>query len=300
MDNRFGEMQVFLLVVEERSFSEAARRMWMTPSTVSKLIARMETRLGVRLIERSTRRIFPTVEGQRYYERCRNLLAELDEMERDVSQNASDISGTVRITTSVGFGIFAIEPLIPAFSQSYPKISLDISLSDEIVDLYGDRTHVAFRVGRLTDSTLMASKIGTTRRMLVASPDYLSRNGTPAKIADLNHHKCIGFNFRHQTPVWPLYDGEKMIEYRLNGSMMANNGETVRRMALVGLGIARMGEFHVRQELREGSLVQVLPDATKTDFEDTHALFLGNDHMPQRVRVFLDFMTPRLRNWLQG
>lgn len=299
MDNRIGEMQVFLHVVEEGNFSEAARRLRMTPSTVSKLIARVEARLGVRLLERSTRKVVPTAEGQRYYDRSRLLLADLDEMERDLAQGASRVSGTVRVTSSVGFGTAAIEPLLPEFLRTYPSVALDLSLSDEIVDLYLDRTHVAFRVGPLADSGLTATKLGAVRRVVVASPDYLARRGVPRRAADLAAHDCLGFNFRHFVPVWPLHEDGQALEHAVTGPLIANNGETVRRMALAGLGLARIGEFHVRDDLRSGALVQVLGEATGGDTEDVHALFLGGGHMPQRVRVFLDFMTSRLRRFLQ-
>lgn len=300
MDNRIGEMQVFLRVVEEQSLSEAARRMRMTPSTVSKLISRMEARLGLRLLERSTRRVLPTAEGQRYYDRSRALLGELEAMERDLAEDAARISGTVRITASVGFGLFAIEPLLPAFADAYPKVVVDLSLSDEIVDLYGERTHIAFRVGRLADSSLTATSLGVTRRLIAASPAYLERRGTPLRVADLVSHACLGFNFRHHVPIWPLREGGQLIEHRLEPAYLANNGETVRRMALAGLGLARMGEFHIREDLRSGALVEVLPEATAGDSEEVHALFLGTERMPQRVRAFLDFMTPRLRAVFQG
>lgn len=300
MDNRIGEMQVFVRVVEEHSFSEAARRMRMTPSTVSKLVSRMEARLGVRLLERSTRQVLPTAEGQRYYDHSRAILAELEKIERDLTQDAANISGVVRVTSSVGLGIFAIEPLLPEFLAQYPKITVDLSLSDEIVDLYGERTHIAFRVGKLADSSLTSTRLGATRRLLIAAPAYLKRHGTPQRVEDLAAHACLGFNFRHHGPIWSLKQGGQIIEHRLDGPLLVNSGETMRRMVLSGLGLARMGEFHIRDELRSGALVEVLPEATLGDHENVHALFLGSERMPQRVRAFLDFMTPKLRAFLQA
>lgn len=298
MDNRAGEMQVFLRVVETGSFSEAARQMRMTPSTVSKLIGRIETRLGVRLLERSTRRLALTGEGQAYYERAQTLLTELDLIERDLSQGAAQISGTVRVTSSVGFGMVAIEPLLPAFWACYPHITLDLSLSDEIVDLYLERTDVAFRVGALASSSLMAVKLGTAPRLIVASPDYLARNGVPQSIDDLARHACLSVNFRRSSPVWPLRDRGRIVDRGIAGPLLANNGETLRRMALAGMGLARMGEFHIRDDLRAGRLVAVMSEAVAGDTEDVHALHTGAAHMPHRVRAFLDFMTPRLRAFL--
>lgn len=298
MDNRAGEMQVFLRVVETGSFSEAARQLLMTPSTVSKLIGRIETRLGVRLLERSTRRLSLTGEGQIYYERSQNLLADLDAIEHDLSRGAASITGTLRVSASVGLGMVAIEPLLPAFWQAYPNIALDLSISDEVVDLYLDRTDVAFRVGRLANSGMTAIRLGSAARKIVASPDYLRLRGVPETAADLANHVCLGLNFRRSAPVWRLQEDGRIIDSRVSGPLLANNGETLRRMALAGMGLARMGEFHIREDLASGALIEVLGDAVSGDSEDVHAVFLGGDHIPRRVRAFLDFMVPRLRAFL--
>lgn len=298
MDNRAGEMQVFLRVVEAGNFSEAARLLRMTPSTVSKLIGRVEARLGVRLLERSTRRLSLTAEGQIYYERSQSLLGELDEIERDLSQGAASTGGAVRVNASVAFGVLAVEPELPAFWQTYPNIVIDLSLSDEMVDLYLDRTDVALRVGRLLDSNMMARRIGVARRKIVASPAYLERKGTPRSIEDLAQHNCLGFNFRRAAPVWPLKESGRIVDRAVNGSLLANNGETVRRMALAGVGLARLGDYHARADLASGRLVEVLSDAVEGDEEEIHAVYLGGARLPQRVRVFLDFLVPRLQAFL--
>ncbi|MGG6895587.1 MULTISPECIES: LysR family transcriptional regulator [Rhizobium] len=298
MDNRTGEMQVFLRVVETRSFSEAARLLRMTPSTVSKLISRVEARLGVRLVERSTRRLSLTAEGQIYYERSQALLQDLDLIERELSQGAAATDGTIRVNVSVALGVLGLEPLLPEFWGAYPNIVIDLSLSDEIVDLYLDRTDIAFRVGRLPDSGMVARHIGTARRKIVASPAYLDRYGTPRKVEDLSRHNCLGFNFRRLAPVWPLKESGRIVDRVVKGSLLANNGETVRRMALAGVGLARMGDYHVRADLAAGRLVEVLSDAIEPDQEEIHAVFLGGARMPQRVRVFLDFIVPRLQRFL--
>ncbi|EFG84129.1 LysR family transcriptional regulator [Novacetimonas hansenii] len=300
MDNRAGEMQVFVRVAEAGSFSEAARHLLMTPSTVSKLIGRMEERLGVRLIERSTRRLSLTDEGRLFHERSAALLAELNDIEREVCHGAGGASGIVRVSASVPFGVLGIEPLLPEFWRTYPNVIVDLSLSDEIVDLYLDRTDIAFRVGPLTDSSLLARKIGVARRQIVASPDYLKNHGTPITIDDLNHHNCLGFNFRRAAPVWPLREGRRIVDRMVGGSLLANNGETVRRLVLAGVGLARLGDFHVRDDIAHGHLVEVLADAGHGDAEDVHALYLGGQRMPQRIRLFLDFMVPRLQAFMRN
>lgn len=298
MDNRIGELQVFLRVVETGSFSAAARQTRTTPSTVSKLIARIEARLGVRLIERSTRRLSLTEEGRLFYERGKAMIGAFDDFERDLTAGAASTGGTVRINASVGLGVHGLEPLLPAFWAAYPNIVVDLSLSDEIVDLYLDRTDIAFRIGPLADSSLTARRIGSVRRRIVGAPDYLARHGTPDTIEDLDRHNCLGFNFRRSGPIWPLNHGGRTVDRAVAGSLLANNGETVRRMALAGVGLARLGDFHVRDDLATGRLIEVLPGFGDGDADVVHALYLGGRHVPHRIRLLLDFIVPRLQAWL--
>lgn len=298
MDNRIGEVQVFLRVVDTGSFSEAARQTRTTPSTVSKLIARIETRLGVRLIERSTRRLSLTEEGRLFYERGRAMVDAFDDFERELSFGAASTGGTVRVSTSVGLGVHGLEPLLPAFWQEFPNIVVDLSLSDEIVDLYLDRTDVAFRIGPLADSSLRARRIGAVKRRIVGTPDYFERHGAPRSIEDLSGHNCIGFNFRRAGPIWPTGDRGRMADRQIAGTLLANNGETVRRMVLAGVGIARLGDFHVREDLATGRLVEIMPDFGAGDVDEVHALYLGGRLVPHRIRLFLDFVVPRLQAWI--
>lgn len=187
-----------------------------------------------------------------------------------------------------------------AFWAAYPRIVVDLSLSDEVVDLYLDRTDVAFRVGALASSSLTALKLGTAPRKIVAAPAYLARRGTPCTAEDLARHDCLGFNFRRSAAVWPLRESGRIVDRSVGGPLLANNGETIRCLALAGMGLARMGEFHIREDLRTGALVEVLADAVEGDSEDVHALFLGGERLPHRVRAFLDFMTPPLRAFLDA
>lgn len=298
MDNRAGEMMVFVRVVETGSFSEAARNLLMTPSTVSKLIARLEARLGVRLIERSTRRLALTGEGQFYYERSQALLGQLDETEQQIAQGGAEAEGVVRVTSSVTFGTAALEPILPDFLEAYPRIVIDLSLSDDVVDLYLDRTDVAIRVGKLQDSNLMARKIGETRRRIAASPAYLERHGVPRTPEDLVAHNCLGFNFRRANPVWPMREGGRIVERMLSGSLLVNNGDTLRRMAIAGVGVIRLADYHLRGPIARGELVEILADSDIGETDDVHALFRGSQFLPARVRAFLDFAVPRMQHFL--
>ncbi|MCW1430129.1 LysR family transcriptional regulator [Novosphingobium sp. JCM 18896] len=298
MDNRAGEMMVFVRVVETGSFSEAARNLLMTPSTVSKLIARLEARLGVRLIERSTRRLALTGEEQFYYERSQALLGQLDETEQQIAQGGAEAEGLVRVTSSVTFGTAALEPILPDFLEAYPRIVVDLSLSDDVVDLYLDRTDVAIRVGKLQDSNLMARKIGETRRRIAAAPAYLKRHGVPLTPEDLVAHNCLGFNFRRANPVWPMREGGRIVERMLSGSLLVNNGDTLRRMAIAGVGVIRLADYHLRGPIARGELVEILADSDIGETDDVHALFRGSQFLPARVRAFLDFAVPRMQRFL--
>ena len=298
MDQRTGELQVFVRVAESSSFSEAARAFRMTPSTISKLITRMEARLGVRLVERSTRRLALTPEGVELYERGRNLLAELDAVERDIAVGGRSAGGTVRVNASVAFGRLALLPILPAFWEAHPGITLDLSFTDEVVDLYLERTDVAFRVGSLTDSTLVGQRLGAARRLIVASPRYLARHGEPSTADDLHHHHCLGFNFRRSAPVWPIREGARTVGRKVAGPLLANEGEIVRAMALAGVGLARLADFHVREDVKAGRLIELLSDVVPRDTEEIAVLHTGATHVPRRVSAFVEFVVPRLRAFL--
>jgi DNA-binding transcriptional LysR family regulator len=295
MDNRITEMQVFVQVVESGSLSEASRRLLLSASTVSKMMGRIEARLGVGLIERSTRRLSLTAEGQLYYERSRHLLDEFRDVEHDVARGARQARGTVRISVPVAFGVIAMEPLLPEFWENYPNIAVDISISDEVIDLYRDRTDIAFRIGALPNSSMIAQRIGSIRRKIVASPGYLERRGTPRTIAELADHNCLDFNFHRSADPWALGGAPAHGEGAPRGSLQTNNGETIRRMAVAGVGVARLGCFQVQDDLDAGRLVEVLADEAVQDALEVHALYLSRSHTPQRVRAFLDFAVPRLR-----
>lgn len=293
-DARAWEMRVFLQVAKDGSFSAAGRATGMTPSSTAKLITRIEARLGVRLIERSTRRLRLTTEGELFRDRAEAILSDLDALEAEVSGGARALTGLIRVNASVPFARHALLQQLPEFTRAFPGIRLDLSVTDDVVDLYASQADVAFRIGKLADFSLLAMALGETRRRIVAAPAYLAEHGAPRSAADLERHNCLGFTFRRAAAVWPLHSGGKLVDRAVHGTLRANNGETVRHMALLGLGLARLGEFHVRADLEAGRLVSVLDDAI-TDTEAVHALYLGRDRMPRRVRAFLDFMTPRLR-----
>ncbi len=293
--NRSGEMEVFARAVEAGGFSAAARALGLTPSGVSKLIARLETRLGTRLLTRSTRRIQLTPEGAAFLERAHRILGEIDEAEREATAGASP-RGRLRINSNLPFGHQYLVPLLPEFRALYPEIVIDLVLTDMVIDLVAERADVAIRVGPLKESRLMARKLGASRILTVAAPGYVASRGMPRKIEDLAGHDCLAFNFPRQIRTWPFRtkDGGAVL-WTPRPAALASDGETMRRMALAGLGIARMGEFHIGADIRAGRLIEVLKAQNPGDTEAIHAIYVGQGgHLPARVRVFLDFLAERV------
>lgn len=288
--NRSGELEVFVRVVELGGFSAAARALGMSPSAVSKLVARLEQRLGARLIHHSTRQLQLTPEGRAFYERGTRILADLDDAELAAGAQAAP-RGRVRINANVPFGHHLLLPLVPRFLAQYPEVSLDIVLTDAVVDLMEERADLALRAGPLKDSSLIARKLGATRMMIVAAPHYLERHGTPRTPEELREHNLLGANYVRAQPGWPLrFEGEDLV-IPVTGNAQASDGEARRHLALAGLGLARLAYFQVREDLAAGRLVPVLEDCNPGDREEVHAVYLGHGgHMPLRVRVLLDFL----------
>ena len=293
--NRSGEMEVFIRVVELGGFSAAARALAMTPSAVSKLVARLEARLGVRLLNRSTRQVQLTAEGGVFYERSVRVLADLADAERGAAANDSP-RGRLSVNANVPFGEAALLPLVPAFLERYPEVTLDIVLTDEVIDLIEHRTDVAVRAGPLKSSSLVARKLGATRKSILASPAYLARHGMPATPADLVRHNCLGFNRTRALNVWPLRQDGQVAALPAVGNTQVSDGASLQRLAVAGVGLARLALFHARDDIAAGRLVLVLEDFNPGDLEEIHAVFLGHGGwLPARVRAFLDFLVENVR-----
>ncbi|GGZ32698.1 LysR family transcriptional regulator [Asticcacaulis endophyticus] len=293
MADRSGEMEAFAAVVREQSLSGAARRLGLTPSAVSRTITRIETRLGVRLIVRTTRSITLTPEGEAYARGAARILADLTEVEDAIADQGVP-RGRLRVSAALAHGRLVIVPLLGEFSDRFPGILVDISLSDTLVDVLGGRADVAIRFGPLSDSPLTARRLGDTGRSIVASPEYLARRGTPLVPEDLRNHNCLNFDFARIEPGWPFRKNGHDYALGVSGTIEANNGETLVQLALQGVGIARVGNFHLADEITAGKLVVLLDDFNPQDREPIHAVFVGGSHMPARVRVFVDFLVERL------
>lgn len=292
--DRAREMEVFSSVAQSGSFSAAGRSLSLTPSAVSRTIDRIEARLGVRLMLRTTRALTLTAEGQTYLGAARRILADLDDAEQSIADQGAP-RGRVRVSAALAHGRMTVVPLLGEFVRRYPHILVDISLTDAVVDVAAGQADVAIRFGRLVDSPLTARRLGDTGRTIVASPAYLARRGTPQVPEDLHDHDCLNFNFRRVEPVWPFRRDGRDYALTVSGSVEANNGETLTQLALAGAGVTRVGNFSVADAIDDGRLVPLLEDFNPGDREPIHAVFVGGANMPARVRVFVDFLAERLR-----
>lgn len=291
--DRARALEVFSTVMREGSFSGAGRMLGLTPSAVARSIDRIEARLGVRLLLRSTRALTPTAEGQAYLQTARRILADLDDAEQQIADQGAP-RGRLRISAALSHGSLCIVPLLGDFARLYPHILLDFALTDAIVDVAGGQADVAIRFGPLADSLLTARKLGESRRVIVAAPDYLERCGTPTKPEDLHQHNCLNFNFRRAEPVWPFRVDGRDMALSVRGNIEANNGETLGQLAAAGVGIARVGAFSVADDIAASRLVPILEDFNPGDVELIHGVFVGGANTPARVRVFVDFLVARL------
>jgi DNA-binding transcriptional LysR family regulator len=289
---RSGEMEVFARVIEKGGFSAAARSLDLTPSAVSKLINRLEGRLGVRLLARTTRALSLTSEGEVYYAAATRALGELNEADLAVASGTA--RGRVRVNASLPFGTMFVAPHVGAFLSKHPNLTVDLSFTDEVVNLLEEKADLAIRMGNLPDSALKARKLGQSRRVVCASPKYLKQHGTPQSPADLAQHNCLTFNFRRSRAGWPFRQKRRDIEQLVSGNLQINNGETLRQVVLDGLGIARLGYWHVADAVAAGTLVPLLEEFNPGDMEMIHAVYLGGGNLPARVRLFIEHMVETL------
>jgi DNA-binding transcriptional LysR family regulator len=286
-------MLAFARVVEERSFSAAARRLVRSKSAVSKQVSELEDRLGVRLLNRTTRRLSLTEAGSAVYEHCLRMVAAAEEAERVVAALSGAVRGTLRLAAPVSFGTRHLAPLIPQLLQLYPELAIDLSLDDHMVDLVEEGFDLAVRIAELGDSGLIARRLATARRVLCAAPAYLAEHGVPREPRDLPRHNCLGYSYlRSPTGQEVSFRSEGGMTLRLRGNFIANNGEALLAALLGGVGIALMPTFIVADELRAGRLRVLLADAVTMD-STVSALYPANRNLSPKVRAVVDFLAER-------
>jgi DNA-binding transcriptional LysR family regulator len=292
--NRSGEMEAFVQVIDRGGLSAAARALGMTPSAISKLIGRLEARLATQLLLRSTRKLQLTPEGQLFYDRSVRVLADMDEAERCAAASAMP-RGRVALSASVSFGHHVLLPLVPRLLAQHPAISLDIGLTDRVVDLMDERADIAIRWGQLPASDLVARLLGHTPQAIVGSPEYLARHGTPRTPEALEQHERLGSTYRRVAAGWPLQSGARLDTMAPNGRVRASDGEALRLLALAGAGLARLSTYHIQHDIDAGRLVPVMQAFNPQDTEPIHAVYLGKPgHLPARMRAVLDFLVAQV------
>jgi DNA-binding transcriptional LysR family regulator len=290
--DRFVGMAVFAKVVESSSFAAAARHFDMSPAMVSKHIRTLEERLGVRLLNRTTRHVSATEVGQNYYERCLRILNELEDAERAAGDLEAAPRGLLRVTTSVSFGAHQLAPAIADYLVAYPDVSIDLSLHDNYVDLLEERIDLAIRLGQLSDSSLIAKKLYTVEMVLCASPGYLAAHGTPQKPRDLVEHNCLIYTYAAPR-AWTFTDRNGKAEVtRISGRLLANSGDPLLALALKDTGILLGPDYLVAKDLSAGRLVRLLPDY-KTQETPVYAVYPHSHFLSAKTRTFIDFLAVR-------
>ncbi len=289
MAPRFDVLLAFVKVTETGSFSEAARRLGLSKSMVSRQVSALEADLGVRLLHRTTRSLSPTEAGRAYLERCQRILADLDEANLLVSRLQATPRGRLRVSAPLSFGIGHLATALPGFLERYPEIELDMGMTDRYVDLVEEGWDVAVRVGKLADSSLIARRLAPIRTVLSASPSYLERKGVPLKPQDLEHHDCLTHGAVAPSEWRFIASDRRPLHVEVRGRFSADNGDVLRVMALAGLGIVRLPTFFVGEDIRAGRLVPVLEPFVPLD-ASLNAVYPHGRHLSPKVRAFVDYL----------
>jgi DNA-binding transcriptional LysR family regulator len=291
--DQLAEMRVFVRAIERGTFAVAANDMGLTPSAVSKLIRRLETRLGVRLVNRTTRKLALTAEGETYFHSGRRLIEAVDGLEHEVSASAGHPRGLLRLNTAVSFGVQHLAPALIDFHRRYPDVRVSMSLTDRPVDLLAEQIDVAVRMGPLDDSGLMSHTIAEVERVICASPAYLEEFGAPATPGDLARHRCIVFTSPGRGR-WPFKTADGGMELMdVPATFASDSLECILQLALQGAGIARLADFMAARPIRAGKLVPLLVDQHYPERRPALAVFAPGAQRIPKVRVFLDFLIER-------
>lgn len=290
---RLDAMETFAEVVEAEGFSAAARALGISKSAVSKQVSRLEDGLGVRLLNRTTRRLSLTEAGATFYEACRRVLDEAEAAERAVSDLSAAPRGLLKLNAPMSFGFLHLARAIPAFHERYPQITVDAVMNDRFVDLVQEGYDLALRIGDLRDSSLIARRVAPCHAVICASPDYLARRGRPERPEDLGGHDCLLYTNNQQPREWQLLGSGAsqggLQKVKVDGPLLANNGDVLCAAALGGMGIARLPSFIVGRHLRAGRLEAVLPGYPVPE-QGIHAVYPHSRNLSVKVRVFVDFL----------
>lgn len=285
-----GEMKAFVRSVELGGFSAAARDLGLTPSALSKLVTRLEDRLGVRLMNRTTRKLALTSEGDAYFANAKRILQDIEEAEAEVTRFSASPKGLLRVNVGTAFGLHQLAPSLPRFAEKYPDVELEITVTDRIIDLVEEGADIAIRNGVLRDSSLVARKICDLHRVICASPAYLKKHGTPKAPHDLLKHNCLSITGAPQLRRWPFKIGSSIEHIDVHGGISANNAEMLLQLAANGAGVIRLSEVIVGDGIRAGWLKPILEDSHHVEPLPLNAVFPHGKHKSPRVAAFVNFL----------
>jgi DNA-binding transcriptional LysR family regulator len=294
MLDRLTGLEIFTKVVAAGSFSAAGRAVGLSQTMVTKHIAALEARLGVKLFHRSTRRLSITEAGRRYLEASERILADMDAADAAVAADRVEPRGVLRINAPVSFGARQIAPLLSEFAQRHPLVTVELGLNDRLVDLADEGWDMAIRIGNLTDSSLIARRIASCRTVVCAAPSYLEARGRPRTVASLTEHNCLGYTLSRQTGANHCAFGARgEMTVPVSGNLRANNGDALRAAAIAGQGLIYQPTFIVADDVRAGALVALTMDQPTVELAGIYAVFLPDRHPAAKLRVFIDFIATR-------
>jgi DNA-binding transcriptional LysR family regulator len=285
-------MRVFAAVVDAQSFAGAADKLELSRGMATRYVAQLETHLGVRLLNRTTRKLSLTEAGADYHQRALQIMALLEEAELSAARQTAVPRGTLRVATSIGLGVLRMGQLVTEFLRQFPDVNVDLVLNDRVIDLVEDGFDIAIRIGPRVDPSLVARKIGSARVIVCASSDYLKRRGTPKRPEDLSSHNCLTYSYSSQETEWPFARSSAVQKVRVSGGFRANNGNVLVSAAIEGLGVIRQPHFLVGEALRRKQLVRVLPDWDAGEHA-VYAVYVSRSFLPPKVRAFIDFLSAR-------
>jgi DNA-binding transcriptional LysR family regulator len=286
---QFRQISTFVEVVAKGSLSAAARAEGIAPAMIGRRLDALEARLGVKLLQRTTRKLALTDEGAAFLEDCQRILAELEEAESAVAERSARATGHLMISAPAGFGRQHVAPLLPSFLAEHQDLTATLNMTDRVTDIVGEGIDVAIRIASLADSSLVSVKLADNERVVVAAPSYLKRHGTPETLADLARHNCLAISSEGSQRGWTFREHGKNVVLKVGGNMGCNDGQVLHEWALAGKGLAWRSMWEVGGEIEAGKLRTVLTDFAAPG-NDIHAVFAQRRHLPLRVRAFVDFL----------
>jgi DNA-binding transcriptional LysR family regulator len=293
-----GGMQLFMRVLQAGSFSAAGRQVGLSPASVLRAINGLEDKLGVRLLNRTSRKLTLTEAGELYLSKLESILGEIDDLNAELSRLQHTPRGTLRIHSRVSLGIRHLAPLLPKFLAKYKELKIDLRLSDSPIDLAEENIDIAIRVGDISGSSFVIRKLVSSPRVVCASPEYLTLHEKPERPQDLMAHNCLTFRSNENHPTWRFRRGTELTELPITGSLQADSGDVLREVALQGLGIVLLPAWSVEKDLRAGRLMGLLWDYDATPFSFDDEIYIVTHrarHRALKVRLFLEFLVEEFR-----